>query len=201
MGRAIDSLIVFRFLKLLVTPFDETKAYELGIIDERGNNLRKANKLNTEEERESYTILHRLVFNIKKLIEKVPGGKTKLGSYAAALFLIKEHTKDKLEDWDMLEKEFYNYLKENDLIEPYDLDEEIQFTDKLTKGKYRLVNDIYTDKTTEVVAKKGDIVIAYADTPPEETIMGEDIFPVIHEKSENEIYISISDIEEIDEEI
>jgi len=201
MGRAIDSLIVFRFLKLLVTPFDETKAYELGIIDERGNNLRKANKLNTEEERESYTILHRLVFNIKKLIEKVPGGKTKLGSYAAALFLIKEHTKDKLEDWDMLEKEFYNYLKENDLIEPYDLDEEIQFTDKLTKGKYRLVNDIYTDKSTEVVAKKGDIVIAYADTPPEETIMGEDIFPVIHEKSENEIYISISDIEEIDEEI
>jgi hypothetical protein len=87
------------------------------------------------------------------------------------------------------------------LIEPYDLDEEIQFTDKLTKGKYRLVNDIYTDKSTEVVAKKGDIVIAYADTPPEETIMGEDIFPVIHEKSENEIYISISDIEEIDEEI
>ena len=201
MGRAIDSLIVFRFLKLLVTPFDKTKAYELGIIDERGKNLRKANKLNTEEERESYTILHRLVFNIKKLIEKVPGGKTKLGSYAAALFLIKEHTKDKLEDWDMLEKEFYNYLKENDLIEPYDLDEEIQFTDKLTKGKYRLINDIYTDKSTEVVAKKGDIVIAYADTPPEETIMGEDIFPVIHEKSENEIYISISDIEEIDEEI
>jgi hypothetical protein len=201
MGRAIDSLIVFRFLKLLVTPFDKTKAYELGIIDERGKNLRKANKLNTEEERESYTILHRLVFNIKKLIEKVPGGKTKLGSYAAALFLIKEHTKDKLEDWDILEKEFYNYLKENDLIEPYDLDEEIQFTDKLTKGKYRLINDIYTDKSTEVVAKKGDIVIAYADTPPEETIMGEDIFPVIHEKSENEIYISISDIEEIDEEI
>ena len=201
MGRAIDSLIVFRFLKLLVTPFEDTKAYELGIIDERGKNLRKASKLNTAEERESYTILHRLVFNIKKLIEKVPGGKTKLGSYAAALFLIKEHTKDKLEDWDMLEKEFYNYLKENDLIEPYDLDEEIQFTDKLTKGKYRLINDIYTDKTTEVVAKKGDIVIAYADTPPEETIMGEDIFPVIHEKSENEIYISISDIEEIDEEI
>jgi len=201
MGRAIDSLIVFRFLKLLVTPFDKTKAYELGIIDERGKNLRKASKLNTEEEKESYTILHRLVFNIKKLIEKVPGGKSQLGSYAAALFLIKEHTKGKLEDWNMLEKEFYNYLKENDLIEPYDLEEEIQFTDKLTKGKYRLVNDIYTDKSTEVVAKKGDIVIAYADTPPEETIMGEDIFPVIHEKSENEIYISISDIEEIDEEI
>jgi len=201
MGRAIDTLIVFRFLKLLVTPFKETKAYELGIIDERGKNLRKSNKLNTEEERESYTILHRLVFNIKKLIELAPGGKSKLGSYAAALFLIKEHIKDKVENEELLEKEFYKYLKDNDLIEPYSLDEEIQFTDKLTKGKYRLVNDIYTDKKTEVVAKKGDIVIAFTDTPPEETIMGEDIFSVIHEKSKEEIYISISDIEEIDEEI
>ena len=201
MGRAIDTLIVFRVIKLLVTPFDETKAYELGIIDERGNNLRKANTLSTGEEKDSYTLLHRFVFNIKKLIEKVPGGKSRLGTYASALFLIKEHLKDKIEDEELLEKEFYKYLKDNDLVEPYSIDEEIQFTDKLTKGKYRLVNDIYTDKSTEVVAKKGDIVIAYADTPPEETIMGEDIFPVIHEKSENEIYISISDIEEIGEEI
>ena len=38
MGRAIDALITFRFLKLLVTPFNKTKAYELGIIDERGKN-------------------------------------------------------------------------------------------------------------------------------------------------------------------
>ena len=201
MGRAIDSLIVFRFLKLLVTPFDETKAYELGIIDENGKNLRKSSKLNTEEERESYTILHRLVFNIKKLIEKVPGGKTKLGSYAAALFLIKEHLKDKIEDEELLEKEFYKYLKNNDLIEPYELDEEIQFTDKLTKGRYKLVQDIYTDKDTEPAAKTGDIVIAFSETPPHDSVMGMDIFPVIHEKSKEEIFVTIEDIEEIDEEI
>tara|TARA_B100000035_G_scaffold70533_1_gene57909 strand:+ start:1291 stop:1896 length:606 start_codon:yes stop_codon:yes gene_type:complete len=201
MGRAIDSLIVFRFLKLLVTPFKDTKAYELGIIDERGKNLRKARKLNTEEEREAYTILHRLVFNIKKLIEKVPGGKTKLGSYAAALFLIKEHVKDKIEDWDMLEKEFYKYVKENDLAEPYEFEEEIQFTDKLTKGKYKLMNDIYTDKDTEASAKIGDIVVAYRDTPPYDQVMGVDIFPVIHEKSKEEIYVTIEDLEETDEEV
>lgn len=199
MGRAIDSLIVFRFLKLLVTPFKDTKAYELGIIDERGKNLRKARKLNTEEEREAYTILHRLVFNIKKLIEKVPGGKTKLGSYAAALFLIKEHVKEKIEDWDMLEKEFYKYIKDN--VEPYDLDEEIQFTDKLTKGKYKLMNDIYTDKDTEASAKIGDIVVAYKDTPPYDQVMGVDIFPVIHERSQEEIYVTIEDLEETDEKV
>jgi hypothetical protein len=201
MGRAIDTLIVFRFLKLLVTPFKDTRAYELGIIDENGKNLRKANKLNTEEERESYTILHRLVFNIKKLIEKVPGGKSKLGSYAAALFLIKEHLKDKIEDEQLLEKEFYKYLKDNDLVEPYSLDEEIQFTDKLTKGKYKLVQDIYTDKSTEPAAKSGDYVIAFSDTPPHDTVMGMDIFPVIHEKSKEEIFVTIEDIEELDEEI
>ena len=201
MGRAIDTLIVFRFLKLLITPFDETPAYELGIIDKDGKNLRKSKTLTTSEERDSYTILHRLVFNIKKLIEKVPGGKTRLGNYAAALFLIKEHLKDKVEDETLLEKEFYKYLKDNDLIEPYTIEEEIQFTDKLTKGKYKLVNDIYTDKSTEVAAKVGDTVIAFSDTPPHDSVMGMDIFPVIHEKSKEEIFVTIEDIEEIDEEI
>ena len=66
---AIDAFITFRFLKLLVTPFNKTKAYELGIIDERGKNLIKSRDLNTIEMRNSYTILHKLVFNIKKLIE------------------------------------------------------------------------------------------------------------------------------------
>ena len=201
MGRAIDTLIVFRVIKLLITPFNETKAYELGIIDERGNNLRKAKTLSTSEEKDSYTLLHRFVFNIKKLIEKVPGGKSRLGSYASALFLIKEHLKDKMDDEELLEKEFYKYLKDNDLIEFYELDEEIQFTDKLTKGRYKLMNDIYTDKSTEVTAKSGDIVIAYSDTPPHDTVMGMDIFPVIHEKSKEEIFVTIEDIEEIDEEI
>jgi len=201
MGRAIDTLIVFRVIKLLVTPFKETKAYELGIIDERGNNLRKAKTLSSGEEKDSYTLLHRFVFNIKKLIEKVPGGKSRLGTYASALFLIKEHLKDKIEDEELLEKEFYKYLKDNDLVEPYSLDEEIQFTDKLTKGRYKLMNDIYTDKSTEVTAKSGDVVVAYSDTPPHDTVMGMDIFPVIHEKSKEEIFVTIEDIEEIDEEI
>ena len=90
---AIDAFITFRFLKLLVTPFDKTEAYRLGIIDKRGKVLRKYKTLERIEERQAYTILHRLVFNIKKLIEKVPGGKSRVASYAAALFLIKEQFK------------------------------------------------------------------------------------------------------------
>ena len=198
MGRAIDALITFRFLKLLVTPFNKTKAYELGIIDERGKNLIKSRDLNTIEMRNSNTILHKLVFNIKKLIEKLPGGKSRLASYAAALFLIKENTE--LSDFKLLEKEFHKYLKENDLIEPYDntiIREVIDFTDKLTKGQYKLINDIYTDKDTEVVAKRGDTVSVFGDVAAVDTVMGVEIFPVVHDKSKSEIYVSIEDLEEI----
>ena len=198
MGGAIDALITFRFLKLLVTPFNKTKAYELGIIDERGKNLIKSRDLNTIEMRNSYTILHKLVFNIKKLIEKLPGGKSRLASYAAALFLIKENTE--LSDFKLLEKEFHKYLKENDLIEPYDntiIREVIDFTDKLTKGQYKLINDIYTDKDTEVVAKRGDTVSVFGDTAAVDTVMGVEIFPVVHDKRKSEIYVSIEDLEEI----
>ena len=199
MGRAIDALITFRFLKLLVTPFKKTKAYELGIIDERGKNLIKGKDLTTFEQKNAYTILHKLVFNVKKLIEKLPGGKTRIASYAAALFLIKENTE--MNDFTLLEKEFHKYLKDNDLIEPYNdgiIREVIDFADKLTKGQYRLVNDIYTDKSTEVVAKKGDTVSVFGDTGAIDTIMGVEIFPVVHDKSKNEIYISIEDLEEIE---
>lgn len=198
MGRAIDALITFRFLKLLVTPFNKTKAYELGIIDERGKNLIKGKDLTTFEQKNAYTILHKLVFNVKKLIEKLPGGKTRIASYAAALFLIKENTE--MDDFTLLEKEFHKYLKENDLIEPYDntiIREVIDFTDKLTKGQYKLINDIYTDKDTEVVAKRGDTVSVFGDTAAVDTVMGVEIFPVVHDKSKSEIYVSIEDLEEI----
>ena len=40
MGRAIDLFVTYRFIKLLVTPFEKTDAYKLGIIDENGNRVR-----------------------------------------------------------------------------------------------------------------------------------------------------------------
>ena len=92
LSRAADLGYAFRFLKLLTTPWNKLKAYELGIVDEKGKNLKKAKELKTPEEKSAYTIFHRLVFNIKRLLGKVPGGKSTLASYAAALYLIKEHT-------------------------------------------------------------------------------------------------------------
>lgn len=89
MGQLVDNLITLRILKLLTTPFTKMKAYELGLIDEDGNRI-KAHKDMSTAERNEFTLLHRLVFRLKRLLAKVPGGKSQLGSYIAALALIKE---------------------------------------------------------------------------------------------------------------
>ena len=65
-SRTADLFYAFRFLKLLVTPWNKMGAYEQGIIDENGKNLKKAKELTTSQEKEVYTVFHRLVFNLKR---------------------------------------------------------------------------------------------------------------------------------------
>ena len=196
---AIDAFITFRFLKLLVTPFDKTEAFKYGIIDKNGKVLRKYKTLERIDERKAYTILHRLVFNIKRLLEKLPGAKSRLASYAAALFLIKEHVNEYHDsDGKLIEKEFYKYLKDNDLLEEEDgeIREEITFADKLLKGTYKLINDVGVDEDDKVIGKKGDTVTVYSDTVPTDSVMGQDVYKVIHDKTKDELLITIEDIEE-----
>ena len=204
MGRAIDLFVTYRFLKLLTTPFEKTDAYKLGIIDKDGNRIRKekstkpAVELATSELKNAYTILHKLVFNIKKLFAKVPGLRTKVGTYAAALFLLKDTFKESVYDPDMFEKEFVKYLKENDIEFDDSISEEvIGFGEILPKGEYVLINDILNKEEEELSAKKGDKVIAYSDESPVDTILGVEIFPVIHVKSQEKIYVSAEDIKDV----
>ena len=111
-SRIIDNLIAYRILYMLVTPFKETKAYKLGIIDDKGTNLRKTSTLKTSEERDSYTYLHRLVFNMKKLIAKLPGGDSKLTNLVAALFLVKEYYVSKDRTTSLMEQRLARVLEE-----------------------------------------------------------------------------------------
>lgn len=90
MSRVVDNLIAFRMLYMLVTPFDQTDAFKFGIIDKEGVALKKSKDLKTTAEKDSYTNLHRLVFSLKRLLGKVPGGKSQLASIVAAYWLIKE---------------------------------------------------------------------------------------------------------------
>lgn len=105
---------VYSFIKRLATPFSSTKAFELGIIDENGKVLKKRSKLKTKEEKEAYTLSDTLVFNLKKVLGKVPGGSTKFASFAAALFLMKEENKNAKLYYDQtfLEKEYTAFLQE-----------------------------------------------------------------------------------------
>ena len=203
MGRAIDLFVTYRFLKILTTPFEKMDAYKFGIIDEKGNRIKKpsstkpAVELSTTELKNSYTILHKLVFNIKKIFGKVPGLRTKVGTYAAALFLLKDTFKESVDDPDMFEKEFMKYLKENNVEFDDSISEEvIGFGEVLPKGNYVLVNDILNKEEEELSAKRGDKVIAYEDEAPVDTVLGVEIFPVIHTKSQEKIYISLEDIKD-----
>ena len=81
---------VYQFLKKLVTPFEKTDAFNLGIIDENGKILKRRRDLNGQEEKDAYNLSDTLIWNIKKLMGKIPGGKSRIASYAAALYLIKE---------------------------------------------------------------------------------------------------------------
>lgn len=94
MQRIVDNLVTFRIINMLVQPFNETDAFKLGIIDEDGNNLIPSKKLTTSEQKDSYTLLHRYVFNTKKLINKLPGGESKLKNVVSAYFLVKESYED-----------------------------------------------------------------------------------------------------------
>ena len=207
MGRAIDLFVTYRFIKLLVTPFERTEAFKLGIIDEDGNRVMpppvagvrqtKPEPLRTTAEKNAYTILHKLVFNIKKIFAKVPGLRTKLGTYAAALFLLKDTFKESVDDPDIFEKEFMKYLKE----QGYEIDDTISeevigFGEVLPKGEYTLVNDILNKEEEELTAKKGDKVVAYDDEPPVDTVLGIEIFPVVHINSKEKIYVSLEDIKQ-----
>jgi hypothetical protein len=88
--RIIDNLLAYKILSMLVTPFDKSEAYKLGIIDADGKILKKQNQLTTPEEKDAYTYLQRLVFNLKRLLNKLPGGDKYTKNLIAAYFLIKE---------------------------------------------------------------------------------------------------------------
>jgi len=204
MGRAIDLFVTYRFIKLLVTPFDKTEAFKLGIIDEKGKRSKipgtnKATSLATIKEKNAYTVLHKLVFNIKKIFEKVPGLRTKLGTYAAALFLLKDTFRESV-DPKMFEREFLNYIKENNIEIDDTISEEVDLEGELLpKGEYELVNDIVFDEEDEnaLPAVAGDKLETFEDTAPIDTVLGVPVFPIIHIETRQKIFVSLDDIKKV----
>ena len=192
--RAIDLLITYRITKLLTTPFEKQDAYRLGIIDKNGKVLRKTKELKTGKERDSYTILHRFVFNLKRLINLVPGGKSKLGTYAAALGLLLKENKDINEI--EIEKVLYKHLSDNDLLVLDDDIKESTGFDYLPEGRY-IITDRLTDLNDNTTADVGDIVYTTEDQKPFDNYFGVNLYNVINKDTNKQIIVSEDNIERI----
>jgi len=146
-GRLVDTLIVFRILKMLTTPFEKHQAYKFGFIDRKGKRIKEVEDENgkmvknnpfTTKEKSSLTPLHRIVFNLKKIIEKVPFGKSQFASYVVALALLKEECELDETQADELCEKFYRWLKEHGRFTPDLISESSDFPNLTVKEAYRL---------------------------------------------------------------
>ena len=84
----ISNYYAYKFIRLLTQKWTDTEAYELGFIDEDGKSTGK--KPVSSDDKGAYNRFTKLVFNIKRMLDKVPFGKTTIGRYTAALALLKE---------------------------------------------------------------------------------------------------------------
>jgi hypothetical protein len=110
----VDLFLVFQFIKRLGTPFNEWPAFKLGIIDEKGKQLIKRADFTTRDQKDSFGIFDIMIMKLKRLLEKVPGGSSRIGSYAAALYLIKEYneieSRGELLSEEQLEEKLIHYI-------------------------------------------------------------------------------------------
>mgnify|MGYP003655603650 FL=1 len=189
--RAGDLVYTFRFLRLLTMKFEDTEAFKLGIIDADGKRL-KSYSLDRMDDRDNYnnyyTPFHRLVFNIKKLMAKAPGGGSRLASYAAALYLIKEK---------------YNVnvnkaIKESG-IDPLDFmtEQSLWFVledGRLSPGTYKVTNDKVLNNTLEEMVKTKDTIKVKKDCYPIGQMFGLNVYEATHIKTGQNIYVTVSEL-------
>lgn len=188
--RASDLVYTFRFLKLLVTPFEKTNAYKFGIIDKDGKR-NKAVKLDTSEKKATYTPFNRIVYNIKKLLAKAPGGSSRLATYASALYLIKEQNN--------LTNKSINKILEASEIERVDfLAEESEWfmleNQQLTPGIYKLRNEKVLSKTFDDVVYARDEIRVLDESYPVGEMFGLPIYEAIHMPTQQQVHVTVGEL-------
>ncbi len=171
MSRVIDALIAYRVVKLLVTPFNKTEAFKLGIIDDKGKVLIKSKDFlktfssqQLPKARKAYTMLIRFVFNLKRLLSKVGVRGPLTTAAAAAIAFFKEEKGQN----DYVERVVYKHLKENG----FEFEVNENYGEILRPGTYRVKRNI-TDLEGDIVINIDEEVIFEGKT---DTIMGYDVF-------------------------
>ena len=191
---AADLVYTFRFLKLLVTKFEDTDAFRVGIIDKDGNRNKDYN-LSTVQGRDDYanyyTPFHRLVYNIKKLMTKVPGGSTSIASYAAALYLLKEK-------YGISESKIEQGIKQAGLdVTDFMLEQSQWFVlgdGRLSPGSYRLKTSKVVNSTFEEVVNPKDYIRVSEKCYPVGSLFGLNIYEAVHVKTNQKVYVTIEEL-------
>ena len=186
--RAADLAYTFRFIRMMAMDWKEWDAYKLGIIDENGKRLRDV-KLDSDEKKSAYTPFIRLAANLKRLVSAVPGGGSKLGSFASALFLIKEKVGDKgiKSICEEMNVEVLDFLNEKN--EWFLLDEK-----QLSPGIYKVTNPkLLNGSCAEMVWPK-DQVRVQEECYPVGDVFGVDIYEATHVNTDKQVYVTASEL-------
>lgn len=178
-SRVADTAYALRFLRLLTMPWEKTGAYKQGIIDADGNIIKIAS---TPEEKSVYTILHKLVFNIRRLLGKIPLGKTSIAKYATALWLVKEYAQ-------LGSSEFASALNEATGFNA--LNQINESTTTLYEGDYTLGVNIIHPMAMDILETKGQTITVLKQV---DEFYGIPIYKARHHKSKSTIYVSSEDI-------
>jgi hypothetical protein len=189
---AADVVYTIRFLKLLVTKFEETGAFKAGIIDAEGDKVKDYDMGDMQKRdayRTHYTSFHRLVFNLKKLMAKVPGGSSLVARYGAALALIKEHG-------DLSDSQLQKIHEATgvDIMDVLMEDSKWYVLEdgNIGQGMYRMCNETLVD-TGEELVRKGDQVRVYENNLRYD-ILGISIFEGTHLLTGKRVLFSASEI-------
>jgi hypothetical protein len=188
--RAADAFYTYRFLSIFTTKWTDMDAYKLGIIDENGKSLKKTSDLRTVDEKNAFTLFHRLAFNLKRLLETLPLGRTRMANWVAALALLREESGMSDEGVEKIVKSLGIDL-DIPLQESYTVLEDR----KLSPGYYTLSVPVAHPKTGEIIATPGSRVFVSEDSnSPYTSILGIDLYQVEHLSTRQTITVSAMDI-------
>lgn len=181
----VDAFIAYKFIKILVVPFKETDAFKLDIIDEKGTILKKRKELKTGEEKKAYTIIHTLVWKIKRILEKIMIGKSRLGSLAAAMWFLKEEFEKLDVDPQLVEDGILEYLE--------------MFNINIDDFKHQMLKESFENEEIlpkGIYALDGELIMILEDLDSFDSVFDVPLFFI--NKGSNKCVFSKDDLKDLD---
>jgi len=188
--KGADLVYAFRFVRMLVMKWENWDAYKEGLIDAKGKRI-KSVRIKTDAQKNAYTPFIRLVANLKRIIQKIPGGGSKLGSFASALFLLKEK-------YNMSDDKLRDALQECGLDTSDILEEESQWfmleDNQLSPGIYRVKEDKILNESYDEMVFGKDQIRVLDDSYPIGDIFGLNVYEATHLKTNKQVYVTANEI-------